>query len=139
MSKIWQNLSEIVVLQILTSFCPPDFPRALPKGFWTTKSAGLKTLNLPYGFVWPGWPGPKIPKSYWEARLKENHKENGGGLQPRFSPNLSTRKFGKKKNKSFLFFPQGLWGEFWGKILVENPHFPYGFIWRGPSSQILFG
>ena len=81
------------------------FPRALPKGFWTTKSAGLTTLNLPYGCVWPGW--PKIPKSYWEARPKENHRENGGGLQPRFFPKPLHNEVWKKTKVSF-FSPRSL-------------------------------
>ena len=39
--------------------------------------------------------------------------------------------FGDNKNPPF--FLQGLWGELWEKIWVENPHFPYGFLWPGWS------
>ena len=71
-------------------------------------------------FAWVAWPlgAPKSPKLLQcQAKIGKM-----GDLQPRFSPNLSTTKFGKKTKVSF--FPQGLWGEFWGKILVETPIFP---------------
>ena len=81
----------------------------------------MTTLNLPYGCVWPGW--PKIPKSYWEARPKENHRENGGGSSAQIFPQTSPQR-SLEKNKSFLLFPK-VFGESSGvKSWLKTPIFP---------------
>ena len=109
------------------------FSQSSPQGILDNKKiAGLKTLCLPSGFLRPGVAGPKIPKIYWEARPKENHSENGGSSAQIFPKALHTESW--REQNILLFFPtKGLWGELWGKIWVENPHFPYGFLWLGWS------
>ena len=60
-----------------------------------------------------------------------------GGLQPRFSPKLSTRNFGERKKSPF--FPM-VFGVSSGEIWVQNPHFAYGFLWPGWfGAQIYWG
>ena len=81
--------------------------------------------------------GTKIPQIDWEAaatqatRAKCNHRETGG-FSALIFPGALHGVFETTKNSPF-FVPQGLWGELWEKIWVENPHFPYGFLWPGWS------
>ena len=79
--------------------------------------------------------GPKFPK--FIARPCQN-RENGGSSAQIFPKPLHNEVW-KKTNVSF--FPQGLWGEFWGKIVWRPPFslwfhlvgtkFP-NFIWMTP-------
>ena len=116
----------------MVSFGLGFFTELSPRNFGQQKNCRLETLCLPSGFLRPGVAGPKIPKIYWEARPKENHSENGGSSAQIFPKALHTESW--REQNILLFFPtKGLWGELWGKIWVENPHFPYGFLWLGWS------
>ena len=88
-----------------------DFPQSSPQGILDDKKkAGLKALNLPYGFLWPGWPEP---------RPKENHRENGGSAAQIF-PKALHKRFWRTEKVPF-FFPHGIWGELWGNLGSEPP------------------
>ena len=102
-------------------------PDLSPRNFGRQKNAGLKTLNLPYGFLRPGW---------LEPRPKENHRENGGSAAQIFPKALHNKIL--ENGKSPLVFPHGIWGELWGN-LGSKPHFAYGFLWLGWFGQNLLG
>ena len=100
----------------------PDFPQSSPQGILDNEKMPAWKPSI-FPMVRPKFPKfigrPGQRKTTWKM----------GGLQPNFSPKLCTGNFGEKKK--FPFFPQGPRGELWGKIWVENPHFPYGFLWPG--------
>ena len=112
----------------------PDFPQSSPQGILDNKKCRADNPNLPC--VWPGW--PKMPKSYWEARPKEKHRENGGGLQPRFFPKPLHNEVWKK-NKSILLFPK-VFGESSGvKSWLKGPLGPKFGRRRPPRPKVTIG
>ena len=103
-------------------FTTQIFPRALPKEFWTAKKCRLEN---PRSSLWLRQNSQNL--SGGQAKGKPHGK---WGVFSQIFPKALHREFWRE-NKNSLFFPQGPWGELWGKIWVENPHFPYGFLWPG--------
>ena len=115
---------------------PTKFPQTPPKKWEeaATHATQAKGNHREYGGlqprfspelspkVWPGW--PKIPKSYWEARPKENYRENGGGSSAQIFPQTSPQRSLEKKQKFPSFFPK-IFGESSGvKSWLKTPIFP---------------
>ena len=73
---------------------------------------------------------------YWEARPKENHWENRGVFSPDFPQNSP------QGSLEITFFPQGFWGELWGKSWLKTPIFPmvsFGLGGLGPKFPNFIG
>ena len=76
--------------------------------------------------------GPKFPKFIGRPGQRKTIGKKGGS-SAQIVPKSSPQGILERTKKFPCFCPQGLWGELWEKIWVENPHFPYGFLWPGWS------
>ena len=81
---------------------------------------------LPNSFIWPGWPGPKIPKPGQRKTIGER-----GVFSPDCPQKLSTGNFGENGKNPPVFGPSS--GENLGWKPPCSPWFPLAWVVRGPK------